>query len=147
MSFENERKVIEKRFNKNFDSFLVPVQFENVGVLKKGTEVIKNTQDVEKFVRLTITGTGSQQIDVGGNADRHFGLITVQILTKSGLGSNMSRKIADQIKQIYNRAVFDGIVCQPSEITTFPENADGWYQVNIDTPFYRDEKFTPLLNP
>jgi hypothetical protein len=144
MSFVNERKAIEKRLRDNFDSFIVPIQYENISTLKKGTETIKDTNDVDKFVRLTITGSGAEQRDVGGNADRHFGLITVQILVKSGLGSNLARKIADEIYYIYNRASFgECITCQSSTIETFPENADGWYQINVVTPFYRDQEYTP----
>jgi len=145
MSFADERKYIEKQLRDNFDSSIVPIQYENVATLKKGTETIKDTTTVKKFIRLTISSAGAIQRDVGGSADRHSGIITVGIFVKAGLGSNIARKIADDIYYIFNRQSFNGILTRTSTINSFPDNTDGWYQVNVDTEFYRDEEFVPPI--
>ena len=143
MSFADERKYIEKQLRDNFDSCIIPVQYENVATLKKGTETIKDFNSVKKFIRLNITSAGAIQRDVGGAADRHSGIITIGIFVKAGLGSNIARKIADDIYYVYNRQSFNGILCRTSSIDSFPENTDGWYQVNVNTEFYRDQEFVP----
>jgi hypothetical protein len=139
MSYVNERKAIEKRLRDLHDSFQVPVQYENVAVLKQGTETLKDYNKTDKFIRLTITGSGAEQLDVGGSRDRSFGIITVQVFVKAGRGTNLARKIADEIKSIYNRKNFDGILCRTTEINDSGVNEDGWYQINVDTPFYRED--------
>ena len=141
MSFVDERKAIEKQLKNNFDSSIVPIQYENVATLKKGTETIKDSTSVKKFIRLSITSAGATQRDVGGSADRHSGIITVSILVKAGLGSNVARKIADDIYYIFNRQSFDGILTRTATIDSFPDNTDGWYQVNVNAEFYRDQEF------
>lgn len=129
----------------NHDSWTVPVQFENVLTLKRGTEAVKDINELEKFIRLTITPVSSEQRDVGGNADRFEGLITVQVLIKAGLGSNLGRKIADEIYYAFNRANIDGLQCRSTYIDVFPNTQDGWYQINVNTPYYRDVVFSPPL--
>lgn len=146
MSFADERKHIENRLRDNWDSWTVPIQYENTPVLMKGTEALKEMDEVEKFIRLTITTTGGEQRDVGGNADRYFGIITVQILTKAGIGNTLGRKLADQVYQIFNRQSFgECITTQTTEIESFPNTQDGWYQINVNTPFYRDQEYVPVL--
>jgi len=145
MSFADERKYIEKQLRDNFDSSIIPVQYENVATLKKGTETIKDFNTVKKFIRLSITSAGAEQVDIGGNLDRHHGIITVGIFIKAGMGSNIARKIADDIYYIYNRQSFNGIQCRTSSIDSFPDNEDGWYQVNVNTEFYRCETFNPPI--
>ena len=144
MSYEQERKTIEKRMRDNWDSFTVPVQYENVSVLKKGTQTLKDINGLEKFVRLTITPAGGEQIDVGGNADRYFGVITVQVFVKQGLGSAIVRKLVDEVYNIFNRQCFNGILCRTSTMDTIGE-VNGWYQVNVNTPFYRETPYTPPI--
>jgi len=145
MSFADERKYIEKQLKDNFDSSIIPIQYENVATLKKGTETIKDINKVEKFIRLTITGAGAEQVDIGGVQDRHSGIITVQIIVKAGLGSNIARKIADQIYYIFNRQSFNGILTRTASIESNPDNTDGWYQVNVNAEFYRDEVYNPPI--
>lgn len=140
MSFEKERKNIETRFKNNFDSGIVAVQYENVPTLKKGTVTIKDFNTEDKFVRLTIDSTASQQIDVGGNADRFFGLITIGIFTKENIGTNLARKLVDQLFPIFHRQSFEGILCRETQVTTLGA-IDGYYQINLNTEFYRDERF------
>lgn len=140
MSFETERKNIETRFKNNFDSSIVAVQYENVPTLKKGTKTIKDFNTEDKFVRLSIDSTASQQIDVGGDADRFFGLITVGIFTKENIGTNLARKLVDELFSVYHRQTFDGIVCRETQVTTLGAT-DGYYQINLNTEFYRDERF------
>ena len=143
MSFADERKYIEKQLRDNFDSSIIPIQYENVATLKKGTETIKDITTVKKFIRLNITSSGAEQVDIGGACDRHYGIITVGIFVKAGMGSNISRKIADDIYYIFNRQSFNGILTRTSSIDSFPENEEGWYQVNVNTEFYRNEEFIP----
>ena len=141
MSFVNERKIIEKRLRDNFDSSLVAIQYENVATLKKGSVTVKDVNTLDKFIKLTISSAGTTQIDVGGNADRYTGIITIGIFIKANKGTNLARKIADDLKHIFHRRSFDGILCRTTDIEYFPDNTDGWYQVNMNTEFYYDETF------
>lgn len=140
MSFELERKNIETRLKNQLDSTQVPIQYENVSTLKKGTESIKDYNKTDKFVRLVIGATASQQIDVGGDADRYFGLITLSIFVKENIGTNLARKLVDQVFPIFHRQSFDGILCRETQIDTIGAQ-DGWYQINLNTEFYRDQRF------
>lgn len=141
MSYESERKSIETRLRDNFDSTIVPVQFENVSVLKKGTASIKDFSKVDKFVRLTITGAGAEQVDIGGTADRHTSIITLGIFTKAGKGTALAKKLADELYTIFNRQTFDGICCRNTEMINFGIDEDGWYQINLETEYYTDRQF------
>lgn len=141
MSFESERKSIEARLRDYFDSTIVPVQYENVATLKQGTTTIKDFSKVDKFVRLTITGAGTEQVDIGGNADRHTSIITLGVFTKAGKGTALARKTADELYTIFNRQNFDEICCRTTTMINFDVDADGWYQTNLETEYYTDRQF------
>lgn len=140
MNFELERKNIETRLKEGFDSSIVPIQYENVPTLKKGTGTLKDFSKTEKFIRLTINSTASQQIDVGGDSDRYFGLITVSVFTKENKGTNLARKIADDVFPIFHRQSFGNILCRETQVEVIGA-IDGWFQINLNTEFYRDERF------
>lgn len=137
-NFEEERKVIEQRFRNNFDTVACPLQYENTTSLKQGSTTIKDVKSLDKWVRLQILQTAAEQVDVGGIQDRYRGIIQVSIFTKEGIGSNLSRKIADEVIPIFNRQVFDGIVCRSSQLANVPA-LNGWVQLVVSTEYYRDQ--------
>ena len=137
-NFEEERKVIEQRFRNNFDTVACPLQYENTTALKQGSDTIKDYKGLDKWVRLQILQASAEQVDIGGVQDRYRGIIQVSIFTKEGLGSNLSRKIADQVIPIFNRQVFEGIVCRTSNLANVAP-LNGWTQLVVSTEYYRDQ--------
>ena len=142
MSYESERKSIETRLRDYFDSSIVPIQYENVSTLKQGTQTIKDFNKVDKFIRLTITGADAEQIDIGGTYARHTSIITLSVFTKAGKGTALARKTLDTLYSIFNRQNFDEICCRTTAMVNVGEDADGWYQVNLDTEYYTDRQDT-----
>lgn len=138
MSFSEERRLIETHLANNFDSSLVPIAYDNMSALKAGNSVIKDFNSVPAWVRLTIQGAGSEQVDLGGNVDRYQGLIIINIFTKASTGSKNARAIVDQLLPVFNRVILNNIMTQTTEVVTTPA-ANGWYQTTMSTEYYRDE--------
>lgn len=136
-TFTEERRAIETRFNNSFDNTLIPVQYDNVSFLKKGSAVIQDSTDTDEWVRLSILGADSNQIDVGNNRTRFTGLIIVNVFVRENTGSQSARKIADSLFGVFNGKQFEGIQCQATSINQTPPN-NGWFQLTMETDYYWD---------
>lgn len=136
-SYSTERQAIETRFNNLFDTLSVPVQYDNVKGLQSGGDLIENTNRLPYWVRHSIIGADARQVEVTNERTRIFGLIVVNVFAKEDTGSAKAREIADQIFNIYDGALFDGIQCQATRLNQTPP-FNGWFQMTLTTEYYWD---------
>lgn len=130
MSFDLERQNIEQRLLDNFTA--CPIQFENIDL---------NTQGLTNWVALEIEHGRGQKISLappGQGLFRQTGVIQISVFQKPGTGSKMVKSLADQIAGIFRDAEFDGIHCREPYLHRVGD-ADGWYQIMVLVPYYRDE--------
>lgn len=133
-SFSEEREAIETRFVNHFDTSLVPVQYGNLAILKKGNVSIPTPYKGDAFVRLTLAGGFSEQREVLRSLTNINGLINITVFTAQDLGSQLARSLVDQIFPIFNAVVFNGITTGPATVRELPPN-NGWYAINISVPY------------
>ena len=136
--YETERQYIESRFNTNWTSATTPIKFDNVNGLLKGTASLADARGHTEWVRLSIASGESLTATVGGTTTRHPGVIVVNVFTQSGAGTDRARELCDDVFDIFNNETFNGINCQASYATT-EGDVDGFYQMTVSTPFYRDQ--------
>lgn len=136
-SYSTERQAIETRFNNMFDTLSVPVQYDNVKGLQGGGDSIENTNRLSYWVRHSIIGADSRQVEVTNERTRIFGLIVVNVFAKEDTGSAKAREIADEIFNIYDGQLFDGIQCQATRLNQTPP-FNGWFQLTLTTEYYWD---------
>jgi len=90
------------------------------------------------WIRATIQEADSSVAGLGStNLYRNPGIISIQVFTKLGGGTKEGNDIAESIVSIFNGATFDGINCRASSIDRVGES-EGWYQLNVTTPYYWD---------
>ncbi len=132
MSFETERQAIQGRFYTQWGN-RTQVAYDNERF---------DFPSQDAWVRLTIlNGTGLRR-NIGDNAQiyRYPGIIEVQIFIPIGEGTDEIRLHADEVVNIFRNARFSGIVCDTSSVTRVgPAQGGSWFQVNVSTPFRRDE--------
>lgn len=127
MSFDDERAAIEGRFNTQWGS-TTEIAWDNVPFTPPATA----------WVRLSILPGESFNAALGATAVRHPGVIVVQIFTPEDTGTAQARTLAQSAANVFNNARFSGIRCRAAgifRVGTF----DGWYQMNVNIPFERDE--------
>ncbi len=131
MGYEAERQAIESRFETQWAS-ATSIDFDNVDfVPTPGTS----------FVRLTILDGDSRQVSLGDSPlYRSIGVIIISIFTPLDIGSATGRTLADNAAAIFRGWQSSGIVCRSPSIQRVGKT-NGWFQYNVNVPFYRDESF------
>lgn len=135
MSFENERKSIESRFENAWT--FTPIAFDNVPF---------NPPSNSDWVRLTISNGDSDYRSLQSTI-RHTGVIIVQIFTPINQATKSGRQYADMVADIFSDQNFDDIKTDVSSIN-ISDDDDTWLQTNVSTPYYRDaEKISVPVPP
>ncbi len=140
MSYAEERAAIETEFVANWPH--TPVDFENVEPVDR----LKTARDAgNPWVRLTINNGEADVAALGGSTllYRHTGVITVQIFTEIGIGTEKARDLADKAAAIFRgkRITHNGTTVKCYAATARPAGSTGgWYQINVTIPFIRDEE-------
>lgn len=132
MGFDTGRKDVETRFQ-NYWGTTTEVLYDNMTrVPERGTP----------WVRLTINEGQSNIIGIADtNLYRNLGVIIVQVFVPEGQGTASARQLADQAAAIFRGAQFgSGITCRAPQLANIGV-IDGWYQINVSVPFFRDEYF------
>ncbi len=133
-SYADEHQAISERFDENFDSSLIPIQFGNFGLLKKGNVTVSNPDDTDQFVRFNLIGGPGESPEITRSFTRVNGLISISIFTKKNLGSRKGRVVADTLFTLFNRVSFNGIRTEAATLVDAGFN-DGRYQVNLTIPY------------
>lgn len=94
------------------------------------------------WIRLSISDGDSNQMELGSNPAtiRYAGIIYVQIFTRLDIGDAVALQLADTVKQIFNNWCGVSVRCRAAKIKVIGNDGNGWYQVNVVVPFYRDER-------
>lgn len=128
MSFDAERQSIEDRFGSNWSA--TAVRYENVKF---------STKEHDEFVSLVYIPDDKKEKSLGTDPVqfRSYGEIVVQIFVKPNSGAARALQLADLVADIWRAAKFDGITVMAPRVVKVGVN-DGWYQVNVISPYYRD---------
>jgi hypothetical protein len=136
MGFEIVRSAIESRLDTNWGS-TTDIAWENVR--------FEATQD-EYWIRPTILEGEAEQITLESTPlYRTIGLLTIGVFAPEGEGTAQARTHADSLAAIFRGAKFSGLTFWTPTITragtgvTQTGANNGWFQLNVDTPFYYDE--------
>lgn len=97
-------------------------------------------QSLTEYVRITDNKVGGRQASLGDNPlYRYRGIVTVQVFVKPNIGTARSMALCDNVTPIFRSARIGQIQFQvPYPVVV--GNRDGWYQVNVICPYYRDEE-------
>lgn len=137
MSFDAERKIIEGQFNSGWQSS-APVKYENV----EFSEPVN-----QPWAALFINPGEGFQASLNPNPTHRIpGVIVVQIFTPKDKGTAQAKKLADKAAGIFRRQVFTDptagkIVCKTPTLRPAGE-VQGWYQLNVIIPYYRDVTYS-----
>ena len=133
-TFTQEREAIETRFQNLFDSTTCPVQYGNLDYRVTDTGSTSKPSKTDRFVQLEVIGGAVSTNEITRTITNVSGIINVNIFTAKGTGTRPALEIADQVFEIFNMAVFNGINCAWASRTVVPPN-NGWYQLNISIPY------------
>jgi len=129
LSFETERQLLETRFNDNWS--LTPIKWPNVTL---------TTYGLDEWVAMHILRDPADQALIGNvqHLYRYPGVLAFQVFTVPNTGSRRAKELSTAISDIWRTKPFSGItVLQPIE--TDLGIVDGWYQLDIVFPYYRNE--------
>ena len=125
MSFENERTEIENRLQANWID--TPVSWENITFSEPNNSA---------WIRLNILN-GATEYRAINYKKRYNGIINVQIFVPIKTGTTVARQYSDIICSLFDSVIFDTVVCDTSSVTIVGSDTK-WYQINVDTPYWRD---------
>lgn len=125
MSFANERIEIENRLEAKWLD--TPIAWDNITF---------NQPNNSAWIRLNILN-GSTEYRAINYVKRYNGIINIQIFVPIKTGASIARQYADTICEIFDSALFDSVVCDVASVTIVGADAK-WYQINVDTPYWRD---------
>lgn len=149
MSFVTEVQTIQTRFATNWPTYvggtvqnpLIPVAYENVDFTPPEQSGISQGA----WVRLSIRNGDSNQISFGGGdkgLHRAMGLIIVQCFVPEGKGEFLVRQLADYASAIFRSVSMSNGIKTKSPRVSYQGNSGGYYQLNVEVPYWRDEVFS-----
>jgi len=143
MSRKEVQKELEKEFiNKWKDQARIAYQNQDLKVNKE----VKPEEALSPWVRFSVLMGAGEQVAMGSAAVqyRYVGVIAVQVFTAEGTGAQTNRDICDDVADIFRSKQIDSqnISCQTPDIVEVGTDG-GWWQVNVEIPFYWDEFTNP----
>lgn len=134
MSLADTRQAIEGRFTTNFSA--LPIWYDNASF-----------EETDKaHVALFVLHSGGDQVSLGlAPLHRWSGVISVKVMVPEAGGTQTVMTHADAIEAIWRNAEFStansGLIRCRTPNTQRVGVINGWYQVNVLTPFIRDRQF------
>lgn len=137
--YAQELTDIEQRLLDNWTGY--PIQFgEGPECVDPATGNLVKQPDSSAWVRLTVRGALEEQAALGGGNTatlwRNRALITAQIFAPVG-ERQLALTMGETLASIYRGASFSTVSCQAASVREVGI-VNGWQQVNVDIPFYRD---------
>lgn len=135
MSYEQERLTLYERFFTLWEG-MTPVAVENYPF---------NPPNDVPWVKLNILNDVATRTSLGSSPRYRFGgLVSAQIFTPQGSGTKIGRGLADIIDLIFRDKQLPmengSILCRTPSVKTIGVTDDGWYQINVNVPFLRDQR-------
>lgn len=92
------------------------------------------------WVRITIRTADARQASLGGTVHRwrRSGVVLVQVFIPEGKGAQPALAVADDVVASLQGLTLNGMALRASRIDQPARTQDGWYQVNVTTPFIYD---------
>lgn len=128
MSYDAARKTIQNMLN---DSWTTTAKVMSMN------EVPPTSGD---WVRLSILDGEAQRAAIHQARYRHPGLVVVQIFVEKDKGNGLAIQYGDSIASIFRGAAGGGITFRAATVREIG-SAEGWFQVNVEIQFQRDETF------
>lgn len=99
-----------------------------------------DSTNVNEWVRFIDQNASGNRAALGNNPlYRYRGIVTIQVFVKPNVGQNRALSLADNVTALFRDQVISGIHFGVPQITKIGIR-DGWYQVNVICPYYRDEE-------
>ena len=129
MSFVLEQSSIEIEFSNNWPH--TQIARDNVSFSPQG---------LDEWVRFSDLNADAKQASLGNNPlFRYRGMVVIQIFTKVNSGAARALELSDYVTGIFRSKKIGDVQFQVPAVTRIGPR-DGWYQVNVDCPYYRDEE-------
>ncbi|KKL25225.1 hypothetical protein LCGC14_2407450 [marine sediment metagenome] len=144
MSFEDTQKALEVEFLDNWgDKSRVAMQ----NLAFQPDKTVEPGRDVQSaWVRFTVLqGAGEiQGLGAATKMYRYIGMIIVSVFVVEGIGTLTSRALCDEVATLFRskQLADENISCQTPSIVEVGASK-GWWQVNVEIPFYWDEFTNP----
>ncbi len=128
MSFDTERQAFESRFDTNWSD--TSIKWPNVKF---------TTKEHDEYVAYNNVTDISKEKSMGSDPVlyRYFGDIVIQIFVMPNSGAARALQLAELVSDIWRGALFSGITMM-STYTVTVGIVDGWYQLDVISPYYRD---------
>ena len=128
MGFFDEQSTVQMEFKNNWPYTAIAYDNETF-----------SPQGLDEWVRFTDLNAGGKQASLGNNPlYRYRGMVVVQIFVKPNTGPARFLRLADYVTGIYRSKRIGSTQFGVPAVTRIGPR-DGWYQVNVDCPYYRDE--------
>lgn len=129
MNTEQERQVLESRFASNWTE--TSIKWNNVHFDVSG---------VTEFVTITLIPYDSEQAQIGNFQDlyRYYSIISTQIFTLPNIGSKRAYDLADLASDIWRTNSIGFLTIESPELIEMGV-VEGWFQLNLLHPYYRNE--------
>lgn len=130
MGYESERASIEGRISDNWT--VTPIKWPNVA-FEPGT--------ASAYIEPWIVNGTSYQASLGRPAIwRHPGSLSINIRVRPQVGMGVAKTYADTLAILFRAWCASGITFGAPRIRQVGD-IDGWYLLNLQIPFERDEIF------
>jgi hypothetical protein len=129
MTFDANRISIENHIGSNWTT--TPVLYTG-----------EPPQHANEWIRVRITDLRSDQASMGSSAVkyRHFGILIIEIYVTEQTGSGVATRYGDTLAALFRgETVGDALFRAP--VVRQIGRDEGWYRVNVEIPFQRDECF------
>lgn len=128
MSFEDERLALESRFKAGWAE--TAIRWPNVKFSSKDKSEWVSYNNIQNTAKEKSLGTDPVLY-------RYFGDIVIQIFVVPNSGASRALQLAELVADIWRSAKFSGITMDvPSTVSI--GIIEGWYQIDVISPYYRD---------
>lgn len=141
MSYDNQRTVIETRFQSQFESQYptIPVEY--------GSNADFDEPNNSTWVRLTINNGDSNQANLGiaNVTERHLGFVQCDILVPKGSGEKLQNELEQAVGRIYSRTQLSttggSMTFKTPQTMGTPTQVEENSVMVVRIPFYRDQNY------
>jgi hypothetical protein len=132
MSYDAHRIAVQQHVQSNWTT--TPILYD-------GAVPAEHT---DEFIRINIFDSSSQQSSIGGAVARyrHVGVVVIEIYVRISeqMGSGNATRYGDTLAALFRgETVGDALFRSPTVRQVGRD--EGWYRVNVEIPFQRDECF------
>lgn len=107
-----------------------PVIYDNIEEL--------DVADLQSFVRFTVEFVNARQANIAKQPyTRTYGSVTCNVFVRANTGNKIALNYVDELTELFEYVVLGGLHLQ-TPIPSAPNNRDGWYSIDLRTPFYFD---------